>query len=113
MLKNSPIAYRLYSPSEVAEAANVSLRTVYRWIKSGYLPAHKISMGENWSIKELDLRALLDGKLRGEKVPKKSPPKPEPVVRAAVRLAPDVTEQPVQSAGSSQLKPMTQKKRRR
>jgi excisionase family DNA binding protein len=58
----------LYTPTEVAEMAKVSRRTVYRWIESGYLPARKIGMGEAWTIVDSDVRALLSGTLRGRKL---------------------------------------------
>lgn len=58
----------LYTPEEVAEAAKVSRRTVYRWIASGYLPARKVGLGEAWTVTHSDLALLLSGALRGRKV---------------------------------------------
>ncbi len=42
------VAEQLMKPSEVASEDNVSVKTVYRWIEKGLLPAHKL--GGQWRI---------------------------------------------------------------
>jgi len=59
---------RLYSPGEVAKLANVSRRTLYRWIESGFLPAIKYSTSDAWGISEETVAALLSGELRGRRL---------------------------------------------
>ena len=44
---------------EAADEMGVSARTIYRWIKTGYLPAHKL--GGGWRIKQADIDNILKG----------------------------------------------------
>ncbi len=50
-----------YTPEQVAEIANVTRRTVYRWIKSEALPAHKIGP-KMWLVYRQVLAAFMAGK---------------------------------------------------
>jgi excisionase family DNA binding protein len=57
-----------YTLPEVAERLKVSRRTVYRWIQSGDLPAHKLGPdkpGVEWRIGEEDLKKFLETHRRG------------------------------------------------
>lgn len=47
----------MISPQEVAERLNYDRRTVYRWIKRGWLPSVKHPNGTIW-IKETDLQRI-------------------------------------------------------
>ncbi len=51
---------RLLTPSEVAELLRVSTMTVYRLIKSGELPAAKIS--SSYRLREEDVDAFLESR---------------------------------------------------
>jgi excisionase family DNA binding protein len=57
-----------YTLPEVANLLKVSRRTVYRWVQSGDLPAHKLGPkkpGVEWRIGESDLEAFLEAR-RGQ-----------------------------------------------
>jgi len=47
----------MISPQEVADRLNYDRRTVYRWIKRGWLPSVKHPNGTIW-IKESDLERI-------------------------------------------------------
>ena len=49
-----------YTPAEVAEMLGVSRQTVYNWMKSGKLKAHKL--GGTIRINESDLKEFTGGK---------------------------------------------------
>ena len=52
-----------YTLPEVAERLKVSRRTVYRWVQSGELSAHKLGPdkpGVEWRIGEDDLEGFLE-----------------------------------------------------
>ena len=51
---------RLLTPNEVAEQLRVSTMTVYRLIKSGELPAAKIS--SSYRLREEDVDAFLESR---------------------------------------------------
>ena len=54
-----------YTLPEVAERLKVSRRTVYRWVQSGELPAHKLGPdrpGVEWRIGEDDLEEFLEAR---------------------------------------------------
>jgi len=51
---------RLLTPTEVAEQLRVSTMTVYRLIKSGELPAAKIS--SSFRLREADVDAYLESR---------------------------------------------------
>jgi excisionase family DNA binding protein len=51
---------RLLTPNEVAELLRVSTMTVYRLIKSGELPAAKIS--SSFRLREADVDAYLESR---------------------------------------------------
>ena len=54
-----------YTLPEVAERLKVSRRTVYRWVQSGDLPAHKLGPdkpGVEWRIGEEDLEEFLEAR---------------------------------------------------
>ena len=59
-LATSPPRPRLLTPSEVAEQLRVSTMTVYRLIKSGELPAARIS--KSFRIREADVDAYLEAR---------------------------------------------------
>jgi excisionase family DNA binding protein len=46
-----------YPIAGVADALNVSTKTIYRWIESGELVAHKF--GRQWRISKTDLETFL------------------------------------------------------
>ena len=48
---------------EVLEYLQVNLRTVYRLIKAGRIPA--VRVGRQWRFRKADLDAWLDGQRRG------------------------------------------------
>lgn len=50
-----------YTPAEVAEVAGVSRRTVYNWISSGALPAHKVGP-KLWVVYRGVLSAYMGGR---------------------------------------------------
>src|SRR3954466_15903252 len=52
---------------EVLEYLQVNLRTVYRLIKAGRIPA--IRVGRQWRFRKADLDSWLDGQRRGARVP--------------------------------------------
>ena len=56
----SPSRPRLLTPNEVAEQLRVSTMTVYRLIKSGELPAARIS--KSFRIREADVDAYLESR---------------------------------------------------
>lgn len=49
--------------SKTAEICNVSEKTVWRWIKSGALPAHRL--GGQWRVAPKDLNAFLRERWNG------------------------------------------------
>jgi excisionase family DNA binding protein len=54
-----------YTLPEVAERLKVSRRTVYRWVQSGELSAHKLGPdkpGVEWRIGEHDLEEFLEAR---------------------------------------------------
>jgi excisionase family DNA binding protein len=54
-----------YTLPEVAERLKVSRRTVYRWVQSGELSAHKLGPdrpGVEWRIGEDDLEEFLEAR---------------------------------------------------
>ncbi|HSK11491.1 MAG TPA: response regulator [Vicinamibacterales bacterium] len=50
---------RLLTTEEVLEYLHVNLRTVYRWVKAGQLPATRV--GRQWRFRKSDLDAWLEG----------------------------------------------------
>lgn len=56
-------AGELLTAAEVADCLKLSRRTVWRWCKSGHLPARKV--GHQWRIARGDLEAFIElhGKL--------------------------------------------------
>ncbi len=80
-----------YSPEQVAEVAVVTRRTVYRWITSGRLPAHKIGP-KMWVVYRQVLMGFMAGKeteklqnlaasLQGRKTIITAAPVPVPITR--------------------------------
>lgn len=51
---------KFYTLEEVSEFLNVSVRTLYTYIKTGRLKATKI--GGKWIVKEQSLQDLIEGK---------------------------------------------------
>jgi excisionase family DNA binding protein len=51
----------LLTTKQAAARLKIHINTLYRWIKLGIVPAHKIGM-QNWYIREADLQALLSGR---------------------------------------------------
>ncbi len=49
-----------YTLQEVAERLRVSYRTVYRWVRSGKLPAYQL--GQEWRITDEDLKRFLEAR---------------------------------------------------
>jgi excisionase family DNA binding protein len=47
------------SPEQVADTLSVDRRTVYRWLKSGELPANQI--GRTWRIRGEEIKKKLNG----------------------------------------------------
>ena len=61
-----------YTLPEIAERLKVSRRTVYRWVQSGELRAHKLGPdrpGVEWRIGEDDLEEFLEAH-RGRRITK-------------------------------------------
>jgi excisionase family DNA binding protein len=54
-MKNRELFYTL---PEIADMLKVSRQTVYRWVKSGELPAFKL--GHDWRIKDSDLQKFIE-----------------------------------------------------
>lgn len=54
-MKNRALFYTL---PEIADMLKVSRQTVYRWVKSGELPAFKL--GHDWRIKDSDLQKFIE-----------------------------------------------------
>lgn len=54
-----PIEIRLYGLQEIAEALNVTRRTLYNYLKQGKLKAVKI--GGEWRVTEENLMSFLNG----------------------------------------------------
>lgn len=52
--------FKFYTPQEVADMLNVTLRTVYRYIKAEDLKANKVQ--GRWAIAEKDLEEFIYGK---------------------------------------------------
>ena len=54
-----------FTPETVAEALDVDVSTVYRWLNSGTLPG--IQLGKKWRITEADIRRFIrEERLRQE-----------------------------------------------
>ncbi|MBP7569191.1 MAG: response regulator [Acidobacteria bacterium] len=70
---------KFLTTEEVLRYLNVNLRTVYRWLKAGRLPA--IRVGRQWRFRQSDLDAWLEGQRSAH--PAGSPQAPAP--RAARR----------------------------
>src|SRR5687767_9631487 len=51
---------RVYTLDEVAEAARVTRRTIYRWVSAGRIPS-AVKIGKQWVLSEAGLRSLLAG----------------------------------------------------
>jgi excisionase family DNA binding protein len=52
------------TPEQVAQALQLSLRTVYQYLKEGKIPGKKIGgrrYGQRWRVLEDDLKAFLRG----------------------------------------------------
>lgn len=52
--------FKFYTPQEVADMLNVTLRTVYTYIKAEDLKANKVQ--GRWAIAEKDLEEFIYGK---------------------------------------------------
>ncbi len=50
----------LMTPEEAAEFLKVDIRTIYRWLRAGTLPAAKF--GDSWRIRKSDIDAFFDKK---------------------------------------------------
>jgi excisionase family DNA binding protein len=62
---------------EVLEYLQVNLRTVYRLIKAGRIPA--VRVGRQWRFRKSDIDAWLESQRpRGQRQPASAPPKPAP-----------------------------------
>ena len=70
---------------EVLEYLQVNLRTVYRLIKAGKIPA--VRVGRQWRFRKRDIDAWLDGQGTGPAVP--APPVPDPKGRTRVLVVDD------------------------
>jgi len=57
--KEQAIEIRLYGLQEIAEALNVTRRTLYNYLKQGKLKAVKI--GKEWRVSEDNLHRFLNG----------------------------------------------------
>ena len=55
---------KLLTAKEAAKALNVHLNTIYRWSRTGYLPAFKFGGGKTsmWKVKQEDVDKILEGK---------------------------------------------------
>jgi len=51
--------YKILTPEEVSELLKVGLKTVYRWINNGKLPASQLG-GKTFRILERDLLLFLE-----------------------------------------------------
>ena len=51
---------RMYTLQEVADAARVTRRTIYRWVSAGRVP-QATKVGKQWLLSEAALRSLLAG----------------------------------------------------
>lgn len=51
---------KVYNLNEIEDILQVSIRTLYRYIKSGRLKANKI--GNKWIVTEQDLKDFIEGK---------------------------------------------------
>ena len=57
--EQQPIEIRLYGLQEIADALNVTRRTLYNYLKQGKLKAVKI--GGEWRVTEENLMSFLNG----------------------------------------------------
>lgn len=62
---------KFLTTEEVLHYLDVNLRTVYRWVKAGQLPA--IRVGRQWRFRRSDLDAWLEGRRTGPKGPGAAP----------------------------------------
>jgi excisionase family DNA binding protein len=51
---SAPEQQSFFTPREVSELLRVSVYTVRRWIRQGYLPAYKVGRGWRVSAKAID-----------------------------------------------------------
>jgi excisionase family DNA binding protein len=73
---------------EVLEYLQVNLRTVYRLIKAGKIPA--VRVGRQWRFRKRDIDAWLDSQRpRGAGRPAPAPPRPTPAARPRVLVVDD------------------------
>jgi excisionase family DNA binding protein len=73
---------------EVLEYLQVNLRTVYRLIKAGKIPA--VRVGRQWRFRKRDIDAWLDSQRpRGAGRPAPAPPRPAPAARPRVLVVDD------------------------
>lgn len=48
---------KLLTPDQVAERLQVSVQTIYTWMRSGYLPS--VKMGRLWRVRPNDLEDFI------------------------------------------------------
>ncbi len=65
---------KFLTTDEVLSALHVNLRTVYRWVKAGHLPAIKV--GRQWRFRQSDLEAWLERQQTGPTEPAAAGPDP-------------------------------------
>jgi excisionase family DNA binding protein len=70
---NLPTDETFLTTEEVLEYLNVNLRTVYRLIKAGSIPA--VRVGRQWRFRKRDLDNWLEGQRHGEARPGAPPPR--------------------------------------
>jgi excisionase family DNA binding protein len=63
----------LLDVNEIASTAEVSVRTVHRWITSGELPALQLGSGRRWYATRGVLQAFIDGRNQSRARPDRTP----------------------------------------
>jgi len=59
---NKPVPPRMYTLDELADAARVTRRSVYRWIVAGKLPS-AVKVSQKWLVPEDTVNAILSGRV--------------------------------------------------
>lgn len=54
---------KFLTPEQVAEKLQVTIQTIYTWMRSGYLPSFK--MGRLWRVRPSDLENFINQQTRG------------------------------------------------
>jgi excisionase family DNA binding protein len=60
--KSAPPTARVLKPHEVAARLNISVKTVYRLLKKGKLPAFRIGADWRFNVEQIDLWRLAQTK---------------------------------------------------